>query len=90
MNSMNSILLHILFVKFTLANLNLNDDFVPFFSFFHFFPKWKGRKYFFRNGRNPVITVVITVHGRNMPTLSSEIHRSHPDPTRDSLKGYVP
>ena len=28
---------------------NLDDDFVPFFSFFHFLPKWKGRKYFFRN-----------------------------------------
>jgi len=40
---MKSILLY--FVKFQVANLY--DDFVPFFNFFHFFPKWKGRKYFF-------------------------------------------
>jgi len=39
--------------------------FVKFGDFFHFFPKWKGRKYFFRNGNNPFFTV----HGRNMPTL---------------------
>ena len=43
--------------------------FVKFWGFFNFFPKWKGRKYFFRNGNNPVFIVVITVHGRNMPTL---------------------
>ena len=40
-----------------------------FVKFWDFFPKWKGTKYFFRNGNNPVFTVVITVHGRNMPTL---------------------
>jgi len=34
-----------------MANLNLDDDFVPFLSFFHFFPKWEGRKYFFHNGK---------------------------------------
>ena len=44
--------------------------FVKFWGFFHFFPKWKGRKYFFRNGNNLVFTVVITVHGRNVPTLA--------------------
>ena len=65
-NSMESILI---FVKIKMANLMLGDDFVIFVSFFHFFPKWKGRKYFFRNGRNPVFTVVITVNGRNLPTL---------------------
>ena len=43
---MKSILLHIIFVKFKLANQNLDDNFVPFLSFFHFFPKWKGRKYY--------------------------------------------
>jgi len=30
MNRMKSILLHIIFVKFKLADLNLDDDFVPF------------------------------------------------------------
>jgi len=30
-----------------MENLNLDDDFVPFWGFF---PKWNGRKYFFRNG----------------------------------------
>ena len=44
--------------------------FVKIWGFFHFFPKWKGRKYFFLNGNNPVFTVVITVHGRSMPTLN--------------------
>ena len=34
-----------------MADLNLDDDFVPFGGFFHFFPKWKGRKYFFCNGK---------------------------------------
>jgi len=38
----------LIFVKFEMANLNLDDDFVPFFSFFL---KWKGRKYFLRNGK---------------------------------------
>ena len=31
-----------------------NDDFVPFWGFFHFFPKWKGRKYFFYTENPPV------------------------------------
>jgi len=66
MNRMKSILLHIIFVKYKLADLNLDNDFVPFFSFF---PKWKGRKYFFCNGRNPVFTA----HRRNLPTLPRRI-----------------
>ena len=37
-----------------------------FVKFWGFFPKWKGRKYFFRNENNPVFTV----HERKMPTLS--------------------
>ena len=43
--------------------------FVKFWGFFHLFPKWNGRKYFFCNGYNPFFPGVITVHGRNMPTL---------------------
>ena len=42
-----------------MANLNL-DHFMPFFSFFHFFPKMKGKK---------VFKLVITVHGRSTLTL---------------------
>ena len=30
-----------------MANLNLDD------GFFHFFPKWKGRYYFFHNEKTP-------------------------------------
>jgi len=38
MNCMINILLCLILVKFEMANLNLDDDLVPFFSFFHFFP----------------------------------------------------
>ena len=62
-----------------MAYLNLDDDAIPFMSFFHFFSKCKGRKYFFRN-RKKVFTVVIGIHGRNMPTLYTtnlDVHDSY-------------
>jgi len=37
-----------------MANLNLDDDLYQFGGFFHFFPKLKGRKYFFHNGKKLV------------------------------------
>ena len=49
MNSTKRILLYLIFAKFQVANLNLDDDFVPFFL--SFFQKCKGRKYFFRIGK---------------------------------------
>jgi len=55
-------------------HLNLDDDFVPFLSFFHLFPKWKGRKYFFHNAKKKL---VITIHGRNTPTLICIITKLH-------------
>jgi len=42
---------------------------MPFWGFFHFFPKQKGRKYFFHNEKTPVFTMEEYVNGRNMPTL---------------------
>jgi len=49
--------------------MNGMKNILIFVKFWGFFPKWKGRKYFFRIGNNPIFTVVITVHGKNMPTL---------------------
>ena len=60
----------ILFVKFKMPYLNLDGDFVLFFSFFHFFPKWEGKKYFFHIGKNTFYAMVISIHGKNMPILS--------------------
>ena len=46
--------------------MNSMKNILVFVKFWGFFPKWKGRNYFFHNGNNPVFTV----HGRNMPTLN--------------------
>ena len=55
MNWMKIILLCLILVKFKMAYLNLDDDFVLFLSLYiNFFSKWKGRKYFFHIGKHPV------------------------------------
>ena len=43
--------------------------FVKFWGFFHFFPKWQGRKFFFHNRKKTVFNMAITAYGRNRPTL---------------------
>jgi len=55
-----------------MANLNLDDDFIPILNFFHFLPKWKGRKKESISSimeKKTFFTVDITIHGRSTPTL---------------------
>jgi len=52
-----------------MGNLNLDDDFVPFLSFFHFFQKWEGRKYFSLIKKRFGFYHGCYHLGRNMPTL---------------------